>query len=87
MRLSVFASVVLFVGCAGIGPAAWSGSTGEGVYREYCGSCHDPFPPDAYTDTQWRGVINRMQAEAGLTDAEAESVLGWLQDSNPAEAR
>lgn len=87
MKIPLLASVVWFVGCAGIGPTAWSGSAGEGVYREYCGSCHDPVPPDAYTDNQWRGVINRMQAEAGLTDAEAQSVLGWLQESNAAEAR
>ncbi len=68
--------------CAGFAPMVGSGSREEATYRDVCGSCHDPVPPSAYTDAQWRGVINRMQAEAGLTDLEAKEVLAWLEQNN-----
>ncbi len=55
---------------------------GEDVYRQRCGRCHDYVPPRAYDDEQWRGVVARMQPEAGLSDAEAAALLRWLQSHN-----
>ena len=73
---------VSLLGCAGMTPAVASRSPGETLYLEHCESCHDRFAPEAYSDAQWRGVIDRMQAEAGLTDPQAFAVLAWLQESN-----
>ncbi len=82
MRFFRALGLSVLLGCAGVGPAVGSGSDGEVVYRDFCGSCHDPVPPGAYSDAQWRGVINRMQSEAGLTDLEAQEVLTWVQENN-----
>lgn len=79
--LRVLAATTM-LGCAGVSPAVGSGSRGESFYRDTCGSCHDPVPPGAYSDAQWRGVVNRMQSEAGLTDLEAAEVLSWVRENN-----
>lgn len=82
MRTFQALALSALVGCAGVGPAVGSGTGGEAIYRDFCGSCHDPVPPAAYSDAQWRGVLNRMQPEAGLTDLEAQEVLTWVQENN-----
>ena len=69
--------------CTSIAPAVGSAcSPGEALYRRRCGRCHDLFPPHAYSDAKWRSAVGRNQLAAGLTDAEAEAALAWLQSAN-----
>ena len=69
-------------GCASMGSATRPPSSQGLAYGERCGRCHDPPPPRAYSDTQWRGVMARMQVEADLSDTEATEILRWLQDNH-----
>lgn len=82
MRVIQALAAMGLLGCAGVAPGLGSSSSGEALYRDFCSSCHDPVPPGAYSDAQWRGVLSRMQSEAGLTDLEAQEVLTWLEENN-----
>ena len=58
------------------------GSPGAALYHLQCGQCHDLYPPHAYSDQQWPGVIAKMQIEADLSDDEASAILEWLLTAN-----
>lgn len=59
------------------------------LYSMRCGSCHDAPDPAMKTGEHWSYLIGRMQdktATAGLipmTDAEADTVLGFLRRHAP----
>ena len=57
-------------------------SPGAALYRQRCGQCHDLYPPYAYRDHEWPGVIAKMQIEAGLSDDEANAILEFLLAAN-----
>jgi len=79
--LSGFCMLVGAAGCAGARPAPSTAQTdAEQLYEDRCGRCHDAVPPHGYLPAQWPAIVQRMRAEARLTDAETRRILGWLQE-------
>ncbi len=54
-------------------------SPGEKLFYERCTVCHVPREPGDYTKKQWHGITESMFPRAGLTDAEKQTVLAFLE--------
>lgn len=57
-------------------------SPAEALYRQRCGNCHELHPASAYSDQDWATNVRRMRSNAGLTQAELNQLVQWLQANN-----
>jgi hypothetical protein len=76
---SAYSSCGWRAGAVSASPAA---AAGDDAYRRRCGGCHDVFPPYAYSDAEWPAIVRRKRPDAGLTDAEVQELIEWLQSAN-----
>jgi hypothetical protein len=51
---------------------------GRTLYVKNCASCHNLYPPQSYTASEWRDNVNNMQKRAKINDAEKETILKYL---------
>ncbi len=87
--LGVMCCMILLVGfllAPGCSPKEFGGnkpiSPVRQMYEQRCGNCHEAYPPYAYSDGEWPGILESMQSQAGMRDEEKQAVLRWLKASN-----
>lgn len=51
---------------------------GESIYKSKCGNCHDLPNVKAYTPQNWKPILQRMQKQADLSDAQIEAVYQYI---------
>jgi hypothetical protein len=56
--------------------------SGNQLWAENCGRCHNIRPPETFSDAQWAVVVHHMRLRANLTGDEADAILKFLQASN-----
>ena len=55
---------------------------GAKAWANNCSRCHNMRDPKELRDDQWRAAMMHMRVRAGLTAAETEDILKFLQGSN-----
>lgn len=55
---------------------------GAKAWANNCTRCHNMRDPKELRDDQWRAAMMHMRVRAGLTAAETEDILKFLQGSN-----
>ena len=55
---------------------------GAKLWEQNCIRCHNIRTPSSLNDTQWKVVMHHMRVRAGLTAAEHEAILRFLQAAN-----
>ncbi len=55
---------------------------GAKSWADNCSRCHNMRDPKELRDDQWRAAMMHMRVRAGLTGAETEDILKFLQGSN-----
>jgi hypothetical protein len=55
---------------------------GAELWTENCTRCHNPRPPEYYSDAQWDTVVHHMRLRANLTGDEARKVAEFLKAAN-----
>jgi len=51
---------------------------GRTLYLNKCGSCHGLYSPDAYTPSQWIGVMSNMAPKANLSTSEKQLISKYV---------
>ena len=54
-------------------------STGQKVYENNCGKCHDLKKTTDFTQDRWVGIVRWMGPKAKLTEEEKTQVLAYVQ--------
>lgn len=57
-------------------------AAGAKLWEQNCIRCHNIRTPSSLNDTQWKVVMHHMRVRAGLTAAEHEAILRFLQAAN-----
>jgi len=52
---------------------------GRELYLNRCGSCHNLYLPSAYTASQWKPILEKMQKPAKIDDSEKELINQYLE--------
>lgn len=58
---------------------------GRSLYINKCGSCHNLYLPELYTQAQWLKVMPSMQKKAKITDEESKQITDFLLARSKAE--
>jgi len=77
--LAAIAVAVSVVNCASLPPPR---TPIEALYRKRCGNCHELAEPGAYSGNDWKRIMVQMSGNAGLSDAQAAELLGWLMKNS-----
>ncbi len=56
-----------------------SDKSGNQLWSENCGRCHNSPPSSAFTNAQWEVVNTHMKQRAMLTDDEYKKILAFMQ--------
>jgi mono/diheme cytochrome c family protein len=86
MRLGSFAlaAMLALAGCARK-PLPETGTAGEQLYAQRCGTCHRAYQPSTLTPAMWQIQVEAMQLKmqnagiAPLTGDEQAAILNYLQ--------
>ncbi|MFO1436334.1 MAG: cytochrome C [Gammaproteobacteria bacterium] len=56
------------------------------VYRQECGSCHVPYPPELLSTESWTGILSNLNdhfgSDASLDDDSARQIAEFLQTNS-----
>jgi len=53
--------------------------SGKAVYTTRCGRCHELKPVEAYTTTQWDGILKSMIPKAKLDEKQSAEVTAYVK--------
>lgn len=67
------------VGCKT--PEAISSKSGNQLWSENCGRCHNAPSSAEYSNGQWEVLCNHMRVKAGLTETEVNKIVEFLKGS------
>jgi cytochrome c5 len=56
--------------------------SGNQLWSQYCGLCHNTRSPKDYSDAQWGAAMAHMRIQARLTGEEERKIRAFLQASN-----
>jgi cytochrome c1 len=73
-------SAILLNSCAPT--KAISEKSGAQLWGENCNRCHNAPSMDQYGKDQWSVIGNHMKLKAGLTDAEVNKIVAYLQSGH-----
>jgi len=60
-------------------PTVLSGlQEGRSLYIAHCGSCHNLYHPQTFTQEKWTHQMEEMKVKAQLSDAQAGLILNYL---------
>ena len=51
---------------------------GRKLYIKNCGSCHNLYRPEKFTESHWAAEMVEMKEEAKITDEQAALILKYL---------
>jgi hypothetical protein len=51
---------------------------GRRVYIASCGSCHNLYKPQSFSNEEWAHQVDEMKDEAKINDAQASLILKYL---------
>lgn len=53
--------------------------SGREMYINKCGSCHNLYLPEKYTNQEWIQILNRMQKPAKIDDSQKELIMKYIE--------
>ncbi|MFI5221368.1 MAG: c-type cytochrome [Bacteroidia bacterium] len=63
-------------------PESILNKSGAQLWGENCARCHNAPSPNDYKPAQWEVIGNHMKIRAGLTNAETQKIVEFLQSSS-----
>jgi len=51
---------------------------GRALYVNNCNRCHGLYPPDGYTPSQWKSILNIMAPRTGMSTSETLLVTKYV---------
>lgn len=77
--LAMVGATLAAPGCQSTAPDAKSGNQ---LWAENCGRCHNVRSPTSYSDAEWDVAMHHMRVRANLTAEEYRKILEFLKASN-----
>ncbi|MEQ9362631.1 MAG: hypothetical protein RIF32_00225, partial [Leptospirales bacterium] len=69
-------AIASLTGCSYPGEKEVSGAM---IYNLNCARCHNPRPPQEFSDREWDVIMPHMRERAHLTGVETDKVLQFIQ--------
>jgi len=56
-----------------------AGLSGEALYLQKCGRCHEAYKAEKYSAEEWETILHEMAPLSAMSPEEEENVLDWLK--------
>ncbi len=80
ISLILMGLVVLFIQAGAV-----FAQSGQGLYQQKCGRCHDLYEPNEFTVAEWPGQVRAMRLQAALTAEQYEEIVNYLVNTTHEE--
>src|SRR5262245_17531146 len=60
---------------------SYMGLTGEELWSNNCGRCHNIQPPTRYNNAQWDVIVHHMRLRANITGQEQRAIVEFLKSA------
>jgi hypothetical protein len=76
VALAAILAMVLINGCASV---KQSQKTGDVLWEEYCGRCHNAPASNVYKSEEWEVIGLHMKMRAQIPDDDAQKIIQFLK--------